>query len=197
MQDSLPAAFVKQLPDMNADQIIAARVSSETKARVRALADRQHLSESALLKRLLEMTLPDGGVLRSGAHERIHRVNCTTRLYVRLRPEDQLLLAERALARGMPAATYISVLTRAHLRSLSPLPKPELLALRQSLAELGRLGRNINQIARAGNQGQRMVPPGRDDLGAILRVCEALRDHVKAMLRANLKSWQQGFLEGE
>jgi hypothetical protein len=30
---------------------------------------------------------------------------------------------------------------------------------------------------------------------AILRVSEALRDHVKALLRANLNSWEQGYAE--
>jgi hypothetical protein len=42
---------------MNADQFIAARVSSETKTRFLVLAERQQLSESALLKRMVEMTL--------------------------------------------------------------------------------------------------------------------------------------------
>jgi hypothetical protein len=45
-------------------------------------------------------------------------------------------MSERAAARGIPAATYVSVLTRALLRSLSPLPKQELLALRRTVAEL-------------------------------------------------------------
>jgi hypothetical protein len=73
---------------------------------------------------------------------------------IRLRSDDQLLLRERAAARGMAPATYLSVLTRSHLRSLAPLPKEELLALRRTLADLGAIGRNLNQIARAANQGQ-------------------------------------------
>ena len=35
---------------VNADRFIAARVSAETKARLRALAEQQHLTESGLLK---------------------------------------------------------------------------------------------------------------------------------------------------
>ena len=42
---------------MVASHFIAARVSSETKARLKALAEQRQLSESALLKRLLELTL--------------------------------------------------------------------------------------------------------------------------------------------
>src|ERR1700685_2491042 len=44
---------------------------------------------------------------------------------------------DRAAARGMAPATYVSVLTRAHLRSLAPLPKDELQALKRTVGELG------------------------------------------------------------
>ena len=77
-------------------------------------------------------------------------------------------------------ATYVSVLTRAHLRSLAPLPKEELLALKRTLTELGIIGRNLNQIAHAANQGQLVISPGRDDLTAMLRVCVTLRDQPEA-----------------
>ena len=108
---------------------------------------------------------------------------------IRLRPEDQILLRERAAARGMPPATYVSVLTRAHLRSLAPLPTEELLALKRTLGELGSIGRNLNQIAHAANLGQAVTSPGRNDLEAMLRVCRTLRDSLKQVLLANLKSW--------
>ena len=111
---------------------------------------------------------------------------------IRLRPDDQIRLRERAAARRMPPATYVSVLTRSHLGSLAPLPAEELLALKRTLTELGSIGRNLNQIARAANQGQLVVSPGRDDLTAMLRVCGTLRDSLKRVLLANLKSWEQG-----
>jgi len=111
---------------------------------------------------------------------------------IRLRADDQILLRERSAARGMAPAAYVSVLTRAHLRSLAPLPKEELLVLKRAVAELGIIGRNLNQIARAANQGQLVTIPGREDPKAMLRICEALRDHVKGLLVANLKSWERG-----
>ncbi len=111
---------------------------------------------------------------------------------IRLRPDDQILLGDRAAARGMAPATYVSVLTRSHLRSLPPLPKNELLALKRTIGELGSIGRNLNQIAHAANQGQVVTGPGREDLEVMLRVCGALRDNLKRMLIANLKSWERG-----
>jgi hypothetical protein len=92
----------------------------------------------------------------------------------------------------MAAATYMSVLARAHLRNLSPLPRDELLALRQAVAELGAIGRNLNQIAHVANRRGRIVGPGQDELRSFLKVCEAIRVHVKGLLRANLASWVLG-----
>jgi hypothetical protein len=179
---------------LKADQFIVGRVSSETKARLRVLAERQQLSESALLRRLVEFVLLKAGLsptlTESPTRTRSRR---GARLMIRLRPDDQILLRERAAARGMPPATYVSVLTRSHLRSLAPLPAEELLALKRTIGELGSIGRNLNQIARAANQGQLVTCPGRNDLEGMLRVCGALRDNLKRLLLANLKSWEQGF----
>jgi hypothetical protein len=168
-------------------------VNRETKTRFAAVARHQGLSDSALLKRLVDTMLQAGNAANSAATD--GRTGLVSRFSVRLRPDDQILLHERAAARGMPTATYVSVLTRSHLRSLSPLPKEELLALRRAVSELGSIGRNLNQIARAANQCERASGPSRDDLRAIVRVCEGLRDHVKRLLTANIKSWEQGYVE--
>jgi hypothetical protein len=193
MQDSKRVALVEQLAHVNADQFIVARVSSETKAQLRALAERQYLSESALLRRLVELVLLKAGLSAIITETPIVAKSLrAARLMVRLRTDDQILLRERAAARGMAPATYVSVLTRAHLRLLAPLPKDELLALKRTVAELGTIGRNLNQIARAANQGQLVTSPGRNDLEAMLRVCLTLRDNLKRVLLANLKSWEQG-----
>lgn len=170
-----------------------ARVSPETKARLRALAERQQFSESASVRRLVEMVLREAGVTPIITEEPTGaRPLRTARLMIRLRPDDQILLGDRAAARGMAPATYVSVLTRSHLRSLAPLPKDELLALKRTIGELGSIGRNLHQIAHAANQGQVVTGPGRQDLEAMLRVCGVLRDNLKRMLIANLKSWERG-----
>jgi len=171
-------------------------VRKETKERFASVARYQGVSDSALLKRLVDVMLQTAGPIGMEARTRANANPArASRLMIRLRPDDQILLRERAIARGMPAATYVSVLTRAHLRALAPLPKDELLALRRAVLELGSLGRNLNQIARAANQGERVTGPGRGDLGAMLRVCEGLRDHVKTLLAANVRSWEQGYAE--
>jgi hypothetical protein len=169
-------------------------VSQGTKERFAALARLRDVSESALLKHLIELTLQTSNIelhaaVPGGPAKRDMRFS------IRLRPDDQLLLRERARARGLPAATYVSVLVRAHLRSLAPLPKEELLALRRTVSELNAVGRNLNQLARAVHHDKRVSGPSRDDLRAFIKVCEGMRDHVKALLAANLRSWERGYGE--
>ena len=97
----------------------------------------------------------------------------------------------------MAAATYVSVLVRAHLRGLAPLPHEELLALKRSVAELGAIGRNLNQIVRAANQGAAGAAVGLERVYMMLKVCEAMRDHVKALIKANTVSWQVGYAQSK
>lgn len=190
---------------MVASEFVKARLSLELKRRVKALSEGRLLSESAWLKQLIvrELRTADQGrprnpVLlisvadghRNRANER--RERCANRIYVRLRREDHLLLQARASARGMRAATYVSALTRCHLRRVTPLPKEEFLTLKRSISELAAIGRNLNQIARAANGSGRLPGSARDEFRAMLKICEALREHVKALLKANEISWRSG-----
>jgi hypothetical protein len=168
-------------------------VTRETKERFAAVARHNGLSDSALLKRLVELMLQSTNAAELGTLGGGDRIPRDSRLTVRIRPDDQLLLRERAAARGMAAATYVSVLTRSHLRSLAPLPKAEWLILERILTELGKLGRNINQIARAANRGERISDPEATQFRAMLTICEALRVKTKELLLANAKSWEQGY----
>ena len=189
---------------MSCTAILKARVSPELKLQAKAVADRELLTEAAWLKRLIirelrradvasssvgEPRWPDGSRRPDGAARGGN--GCGKRVYVRLRDEDRLLLEARAAARGMRPATYLSVLTRAHLRALKPLPKEELLALKRSIGELASIGRNINQIAKAANDGGRLPTSVRDEFRGMLKVCEAHRDNTKAMLKANETSWSR------
>ena len=92
----------------------------------------------------------------------------------------------------MASATYLSYLARCHLRGAAPLPKAEYTLLKQSVEQLAAVGRNLNQIARALNQSERASGPGRAEVGAMLKVSESLRDHFKALLDANDRSWRTG-----
>jgi hypothetical protein len=178
---------------MGTEAFIHCRVPAATKAAFGAMARRQGMTDSALLRRMIDLSLQSAGVVsETDAVAAAQPSARMSRLTVRLQGDDQLLLRERAAARGMAPATYVSVLTRAHLRSLAPLPREELRAFKRTVAELAAIGRNLNQIARAANQGDRVDGPGAQEVHLMLRICGGLRDHVKALLLANLRSWQEG-----
>ncbi len=96
-------------------------IDADTKRRFTSAAVRQGLSESALLKRLVGQMLASAPI-DDFADPAAPRDLRDARLTVRLVPEDRALLRERAAERTMPAATYVSVLVRAHLRRVAPLP---------------------------------------------------------------------------
>ena len=169
------------------------RVSAETKARLSVLANERGLTESALLHKLIELALlQTAGLPDQEALQAVPPVARGARLYVRLRSEDHLLLRERAEGRGMPAATYASLVLRAHLRAVTPLPDRELDELRRSIATLGAIGRNLNQLAHAANSNGNVPPSVGIELRALLRALVGLRDHVKAIVKANIDSWETG-----
>ena len=191
-------------------ETLKAHVSPEIKFQAKAVAEREFLSEAAWLKRLVLREIracdaargsegessPAKGNRRQGREARGSDGGARPML-VRLRTEDRLLLDARAEARGMRPATYASVLLRSHLRKLTPLPKDEYLVLKHSIAMLASIGRNINQIAKAANQGGRIADSAGAEFRAMLKICVALRDNTKALLKANETSWETGHAEAD
>src|SRR5580692_8065256 len=132
-------------------EFIKTRVSPDVKARVNEAAQRQLLTESVWLRRAIDAALRSepvsedalihrAGIGRSQEEPSFGPRSARTRICIRIRRDDWLILRERAEARGMPAATYISVLVRAHLRVLAPLPAEEVAALKRAVAELSSIG---------------------------------------------------------
>jgi hypothetical protein len=195
---------------MRCTETLKTSVSPETKLQAKLVADREFLSEAAWLKGLVireirarndapdaKSNLLEPESIRAPARAALGRNGAGKPMLVRLSVDDRLLLDARAEARGMRPATYASVLLRAHLRQLTPLPKDELLALKRSIAELGSIGRNINQIARAVSGGGEVPGSVRGEFPAMLKICLALRDNTKALLKANLASWAAGYSRGD
>lgn len=170
-------------------------VSAETKQRFGIVAAQLGLSESSFLKRLVELNLQSTQAATVTIPEPAANPFRGTRFSVRLRLYDRLLLGERAAARGMATATYASIVLRTHLRGVAPFPEHMLTELKRAVAELGVVGRNLNQLARVANQTGRVAGPTSQDLQALLRACTALRDHLKGTIRANTASWESGHAE--
>ena len=95
------------------------------------------------------------------------------------------------LARGMRPATYVSVLLRSHLRS----PEVSLHCRRTSSWNSGvpfpswDLHRIVHTLAQEGRAAAKGQQP---DLQAVVRLCQALRSDTKALIQANVNSWEIG-----
>lgn len=165
-----------------------------TKRAIQTLARKQGLTEAAWLRRLVEGTLQAASPsLTAGEGHSEIRQQRPARLTIQVRADDRQLLDARARARYLAPATYVSFFLRAHLRALAPVPVQELAALKRAVAELGAIGRNINQIARIAHQSGRANSPDQHELLSLLKVCEGLSDHVKALIQTNRTSWEVGY----
>jgi len=119
MQDSFAAALVKHSRIMGAPPFVAARVTPEMKTLLRVLAEREQITESALVRQLLE------GMLRMSTQEgfpkpdTLEKVTGDARLSVRLAPDGM-----RDLRLVQPVSPYrrhfTSMRCHADLRSTSP-----------------------------------------------------------------------------
>jgi hypothetical protein len=91
--------------------------------RLHAIAEQCGVTESALLKKFVDVALlQNAGTPDSNIARQVNPVPRNARLFVRLRPDDHVLLRERAAARGMVAATYASIVLRTHLRGVARPP---------------------------------------------------------------------------
>jgi hypothetical protein len=175
--------------DMAASSCIQCRIDPQLKLRLRAMAVERGLTESAVLKRLVITAV--GMVPANDARVlAVEPIGRRARVYVRLRRSDHALLRERAATRGLASATYVSMLVRAHLRNVPPLPDRELAELRNAVGALGAVGRNLNQIARVAHQTGRVEGLTTADLKSMLAAFEGLRVHFKRLIEANIASWE-------
>jgi hypothetical protein len=175
--------------DMAASPCIQCRIDPQIKLRLQAIAVQRGLTESAVLKRLVIGVIgmapaSDAKVLA------VEPIGPRARAYVRLRRSDHALLRERAAARGLASATYVSMLVRSHLRNVPPLPDRELTELRNAVGALGAVGRNLNQIVRVAHQTGRVEGLTTADLRAMLAAFEKLRARFKGLIDANIASWE-------
>jgi hypothetical protein len=171
----------------NRSRHLSTWIDEELKRKFSAVAASRGLSESAFLKQLVEHVLvgvnPELALTAAPSAE-----TRGARITIRLLPADRLLLRERAAARGMRAASYVSTLIRAHLRSLSPLSDHEIEALQAIALQLSAMGRNIRVIALR-SPGAALTP---DHTRTTLKLCEATREYVRALMSANIRSWEVG-----
>lgn len=180
---------------MSADAFIQVRVAPEVKARLQALAERENITESTLVRQVLLTMLRVQVSDEESEPEVAEAIPRDSRVWVRLRLEDRKLLKAQARARGVPSATYVALLVRSHLHAVAPLPEEEVLAVKQSISELRAIRRDLNTMARAIGREGGGTQPGQRDVLRLMKVGDALLDRIKALYVANAKAWETGDAE--
>ena len=168
-------------------------VTPDVKRRFGAAAQARGFSESALLRYLVDTAIV--GIARTDIEESlaVDPLPKDLRVFIRLRPTDHHLLRARASARSLASSAYIALLVRSHLHRLTPLPTAELEGFKAAVSELGAVGRNLNQIARAANRGDGLDGQNAAELRKLYLICVGMRDHFKALMHANSASWESGY----
>ena len=182
------AMLCAKMHTMRVRKHLAAWVKIETHQRFRALARERGVSIAGLIGELV-----DGALEREGSLPPVADVPNEPRrgyLTVRLRPGDVKVITARAAFRRMKPATYIAALVRSHLVADPPLPPGELAVLERAAAEVGAIGRNLNQIARAINSGSTVPAATASIIGRSIEAVEAVREAAKAYVRVAIASWE-------
>jgi hypothetical protein len=84
---------------------------------------------------------------------------------------------------------YACRVVRNHVQSRLPLPTAEIEPLKVTVADVNAVGRELNKVARAVNQGESVDGPSRSDLKRLLNALIRMHDCVQPLLCANRRSW--------
>ena len=174
---------------------LKAHCSDATKARFQALAQREGLSESTLLRRMAVTVIAGqaGGLGSLPASEmRGGQGGKGSRVMLRLRPAEVQTIRALAEPEGYSAQAWIVRQLRHRLEGAVPFAKDELSELREALRELGALGRNLNKMLHLLQRSDRFLD-GSLDLQTLAVSVERLRRAVtETMTRATHRGHHDG-----
>ena len=165
MQDSLRLTFRAKWVPMRCTEILKTSVSPEMKLQAKVVAGRFFLSEATWLKRLVireirahnDASDAENVLLRSESISGPTRVTpgkngAGNRCWCASRPKTGC--SSTPGPRRAASTGDLRVCSAAFaFAQLTPPPKDELLTLKRSIAKLGSISRNINQIAKAVSGG--------------------------------------------
>jgi predicted DNA-binding protein len=165
------------------------RISADQKARVKSVCRQKGITESAFVRQVMEKVAKGARDIPCASDAPTGRFRRSCRVSVRLRPDDGLLLRERARRHKLSTSAHAARLVSDPVQAQLPLPTTELQALRTSIDEVNTLGRALNDVARALQRGERVRGPTNGDLKALFAALVRLRDRVRVLADTNRRSW--------
>lgn len=182
--------------------VIGAAVDSGTKVAFDTLARARSVTTSRLAGALITDFIKaegDGAVVTSEgtglparAHKPFHSGAKTEMVYVRLEPHYYDELGRLASQRRWYRSAYLANLLYAHIDHRPVLCHDEINAVRQVARQLADIGRNVNQIARKVNIDPDSADISVSDFELIRMLLEVETAAVKALVQANLRTWEAG-----
>lgn len=178
---------------------ISAWVDEATKEAFIQLARNQGNSESGLLGLLVKKVLSVNSPALAESEpdpDPPDTDKMEDRVTIRFLADEWRDLVDRARSRGVKRSAYLRNLFRSHVTEAPVFTDTELDVLREANHQLASLGRNVNQIAKALN-----ISLDDSDLAKAFEyeeikvLIDSHRETVKALIRANLRSWGPGTSE--
>jgi predicted DNA binding CopG/RHH family protein len=168
-------------------QVLKARVTLETRIKFRGIAAARGLTESDLLRQLINHELegqhPEDALPSHGRLEQ-------TRLTVRVAAFILDAVKAKASQAGMAPSRWIASLIQSNLVQAPVLTAPQLAAVEATLRELAAAGRNISQIARSLNESSVTVEAvSADALAAHSQKIDQSQAAMRQLVRASRSAW--------
>jgi hypothetical protein len=166
------------------------RVSPATQQRIRDAARAKMVTESVWLRQCIERALADTVSEPVPAQSVAEPPAGASRISIRIHFADGQLLKAVAQSRGLPTASYVSLLVRAYLHGYAPVPPEELRALRESTEHIGRITRYLTQLDAFIRRAQSLPPNLAQNVENMLRLNLTLGHWLRDYIRSNIKSWE-------
>jgi hypothetical protein len=141
------------------------------------------------IRTLLDSNRSTSYVLQPGGG----REPAADRITIRLRPGDATAIQDRATRRGFKPSAYIAALVRAHVTRNPPLPKNEVLVLKQGIVVLSRLGQLLARYTRRAAEEGDLPAELSKELSQPRAVVAGLERCTHDLVKAALIAWESRY----
>lgn len=185
-QKALEVAYKKENDPAFSGQDFSLHLDNDLAEKIYSLAQAEQQDPNELIMELLREKIAE----REKVEDTIDVLEKTTRKELRIKPSLLKKIEERAALSKMKTNQYIlSVLTANVTKDAHFFGEEEKRLLGQSNGELLAIGRNLNQMAKAMNQGV-YASYDRDFVERVHQLVKAQVRHVFKILEQNKKRWE-------
>ena len=185
-QKALETAYKKENDPAFSGQDFSLHLDNELAEKIYSLAQAEQKDPNELIRELLREKINE----REKVEDTIDVFEKTTRKELRIKPSLLKKIDERAALSKMKTNQYIlSVLTANVTKDAHFFGQEEALLLGHSNGELSAIGRNLNQMAKAMNQGI-YEAYDRDFMGRVHELIKAHVHHVYKLVVQNKRRWE-------